>query len=60
MSILPEGEQMRRAIKWISQERQDNPATSLFKLVENACLKFDLSPKDAEVLVHFFTDGAKG
>lgn len=51
---------MRRAIKWISQERQDNPATSLFKLVENACLKFDLSPKDAEVLVHFFTDGAKG
>ncbi len=58
-NILPEGEQLRRAIKWISDERQEHPGTSLFKLVENACLKFDLSPKDGEVLVHFFTDEAK-
>ncbi len=59
MGILPEGEQLRRAVKWISQEREDNPATSLFKLVEKACLKFDLSPKDGEVLMHFFADEAK-
>lgn len=59
MSILPEGEQLRRAVKWISNERQEHPGTSLFKLVEKACLKFDLSPKDGEVLMHFFTDEAK-
>lgn len=59
MSIFPEGEQLRKAIKWISNERQENPGTSLFKLVEKACLKFDLSPKDGEVLMHFFTDEAK-
>ncbi len=56
MSILPEGEQLRKAVKWISDERQNDPGTSLFKLVERACLKFDLSPKDGETLMHFFSD----
>jgi hypothetical protein len=56
MSILPEGEQIRRAVKWISDERLDNPGTNLSKLIGDACLKFDLAPKDAEFLMHFFTD----
>jgi hypothetical protein len=55
MSILPEGEQMRKAIKWISDVRLDNPEASLGGLIDDACLKFDLSPKDAEVVLHFFT-----
>jgi len=54
MSILPEGEQMRKAIKWISDMRLDNPEASLSGLIDDACLKFDLSPKDAEVILHFF------
>lgn len=54
MSILPEGEQLRRAIKWISDERSENPRASIFKLMNDACLKFDLPPKDAEFLMHFF------
>ena len=56
MSILPEGEQLRRAVKWISDERLDNPEASLSKLISEACLKFDLPPKDAEFLMHFFTE----
>ncbi len=55
MSILPEGEQLRRAIKWISDVHTENPATSLTKLIEDACLKFDLPPKDAESLARFLT-----
>lgn len=55
MSILPEGEQLRRAITWISGQRTENPQTPLFKLIEEACLKFDLSPKDEQVLTHFFS-----
>jgi len=54
MSILPEGEQMRKAIKWISDARLDNPEAGLSGLIADACLKFDLSPKDAEVVLHFF------
>ena len=56
MSILPEGEQMRRAVKWISDQRLDNPKAALFKLIEEACLKFDLSPNDAEVLMNFYAE----
>jgi hypothetical protein len=55
MSILPEGEQMRRAVRWISEKRENDPEASLLKLIEEACLKFDLPPKDAETLTHFFT-----
>jgi hypothetical protein len=55
MSILPEGEQLRRAVKWISDERVDNPGVSLSTLIGQACLKFDLPPNDAEFLMHFFT-----
>jgi hypothetical protein len=56
MSILPEGEQLRRAVKWISDERSENPETSLSALIGKACLKFDLAPKDAEFLMHFFAE----
>ncbi len=57
MSILPEGEQLRRAIKWISDERTERPGANLLKLMNEACLKFDLPPKDAEFLMHFFEEG---
>ena len=56
MSILPEGEQLRRAVKWISDERLDNLGAVLSNLIGEACLKFDLPPKDAEFLAHFFTE----
>jgi hypothetical protein len=56
VSILPEGEQLRRAIKWISDERTENPGASLSKLIGDACLKFDLPPKDAESLMRFLTE----
>ena len=56
MSILPEGEQLRRAVKWISDERIDSPETSLSALIGKACLKFDLPPKEAEFLGHFFAE----
>jgi len=60
MSILPEGEQLRRAVKWISDERLDNPGAGLSKLIGEACLKFDLAPKDAEFLLHFFAEQGSG
>ncbi len=50
MSIVPQGEDVRRAVKWISEMRKDDPAADPRKLVEEACLKFNLSPMDAEYL----------
>jgi len=56
MAILPEGEQLRRAVKWVSDERIEHPGTPLFPLIEKACLKFDLTPKDEEFLLRYLTE----
>jgi hypothetical protein len=53
-TIMPEGEDLRKAVKWISEERQSYPGKKLAKLVEEASVKFDLSPADAEYLFRFF------
>ena len=49
-TVVPEGEDIRRAVKWISEERTYEPQKKLSELIEEACLKFDLSPMDAEFL----------
>ncbi|MGC2064283.1 MAG: hypothetical protein WA610_15035 [Thermodesulfovibrionales bacterium] len=56
MSIMPEGEQLKKALTWISEQRQDRPETSLFRIIEDACLKFDLPPKDEEFLLRFLAE----
>ena len=59
MSIQPEGEQIRKAVRWISGQREENPGANLSKLIGEACALFDLSPKDTDVLIHFLTAGGK-
>ena len=56
MSILPEGEQLRKAVRWISEERQTRENANLAKLIDEACIKFDLSPADTDFLFRFFTE----
>jgi hypothetical protein len=59
-TIMPEGEELQRAIKWISQNLEDNPNQPIFPLVEKAVFKFDLSPKDADFLMSFFRKRKSG
>ena len=49
-TVQPQGEDIRRAVKWISEERTYHPQRKLSELIDEACLKFDLSPMDAEFL----------
>lgn len=49
-TVQPPREDLRKAVKWISAERQYNPGQKNAALIEKACLKFDLSPMDAEYL----------
>ena len=56
MSVpLPEGELLRKAVHWISKQRELVPRPSLAELIDEAGKRFNLSPKDAEFLTHFFT-----
>ena len=53
-TVMPEGENIRRAIKWISINLEENENQAVGQLVEKAIFKFDLSPKESEFLANFF------
>jgi len=57
-TILPEGEDLHRAIKWISANLQEAPDQSVQKLVQEAIFKYDLSPRDSDVLINFYSKAA--
>lgn len=55
-TLQPQGDKLRNAIKWISDQRQEKPDTNLTRLVDETCLKYDLNPKDSEFLLRFVKD----
>lgn len=56
-NVLVEGEDLRRAVKYISEMRVADSGMLLSDLVQKASLKFDLSPKDECFLLSFFIEG---
>ena len=54
---MPEGDAIRKAVKWISGELKEDPNKSVQKLVNNAALRFNLSPKETEFLTEFYRKG---
>jgi len=54
-NILPDGDDLRNAVKWISANIQESPGEPAQPFVQGAIFKFDLSPKDAEFLIGFFS-----
>ena len=56
LSSHPEGEQLRNAVKWISEQRQEGQ-TDDKKLVGEAALKFNLSPMEADYLQRLLKEG---
>lgn len=53
MNIQPEGEDLRKAVTWVLEEKKFNSEKMLKELIEEACLKFDLSPMDSEFLYRY-------
>lgn len=49
-TIQPEGEKLRKAVQWISDEQKAGSAKTRQKLIEAACLEFNLTPMEAEYL----------
>ena len=52
--LLPEGEDLRRAVQWISSHLLEDPECAILPLVNEAIFRFDLSPMDAEFLIGFY------
>ena len=53
---LPEGELLRKAVRWISEQQESVPRPSLAKLLDEAGMRFNLSPKDSQFLQNFFRE----
>ncbi|MCF8113894.1 MAG: hypothetical protein K9K21_08610 [Desulfotignum sp.] len=52
-NMQPQGESLKKAIQWVSEQRKKKPETPVENLADAAALQFDLSPKDSEFLLRF-------
>ncbi len=50
-AVLPEGEALRRAVRWLDERRREEPGAPRQKLIDEAAVRFDLTPLDAEFLL---------
>lgn len=55
-TIQPKGEKLRRAVKWISENRKENECKSISLLIQEGAGRFNLSPKEEEFLVSFYKE----
>ena len=55
-TIMPEGERVRKAVKWISAEKSEDETKPIGKLVREAAMRFNLSPKEEMELTHFYKE----
>jgi hypothetical protein len=56
---LPQGEAVRRAVRWISEHLKQDPDQPLLPLIDQATRRFDLSPLQAEGLMAFYRKGPR-
>jgi len=55
MTVIPENEQLKRAVKWISEQLREDENQRKAELINKATLRFDLSPKQADFLINFYS-----
>jgi len=54
--MLPRGEEVRRAVAWVSDRKRAEPERRFSDFANEATLRFDLNPLQAEALLRFFRD----
>jgi hypothetical protein len=54
-TLLPQGEDLRRAVRWLSEQRDYSA-----RAIEDAARRFDLSPRDEEFLLRHFLHADRG
>ena len=55
-TIMPKGDNLRNAVKWIGEQQNCGTNLSDKDLVEKACLKFNLSPLEADYLARLIKE----
>ena len=55
--VVPGGDGVRQALKWLSERRLADPAAPRMKLIEEAALRFDLTPLETDFLANHWKEG---
>ena len=55
-TLLPHGEAIRKAAAFVAETRKDEPARSLESILDEAGMRFSLTPLDGEALRRLFAD----
>jgi hypothetical protein len=56
---LPSGESLRRAVRYVSEQLQENADQPLLPLVDKASRRFDLTPNESEYLIRFYREALR-
>ncbi|MCG2777929.1 MAG: hypothetical protein L6406_19850 [Desulfobacterales bacterium] len=56
--IQPKGEKVRQAVKWISENLKEDEKRPIYRLIQDASLRFTLSPKEEDFLRSFYEEGS--
>ncbi|HLL52657.1 MAG TPA: hypothetical protein VK447_03865 [Myxococcaceae bacterium] len=57
--VVPDGEGLRKAVRWLSDRRSEDTRTPFWKLVEEASVRFSLSPLEEQFLMVTWTELAR-
>ena len=57
-TIQAKGEKMRQAVKWISENLKEDEKRPIYRLIQDASLRFTLSPKEEDFLRSFYEEGS--
>ena len=60
MSVVPHGETLRNAVRWISEMRRSGPGRSTAELIDEAGRRFNLSPLEQMTLTRLLVNGEAG
>lgn len=50
--LAPPGWAVQQAIRWVGQARAERPDTNIVRLIDEAAIRFDLTPREEEFLLH--------
>lgn len=53
-TIMPQSELLRKAVIFVDECRREKPNAKLGNLLDEAGMRFNLSPKDSEALLNLF------
>jgi hypothetical protein len=55
--VVPGGESLRSALTWLSERRREEPSAARGKLIDEAALRFDLTPLEVDFLTRQWKEG---